>query len=85
MPNYVFRCKNPECDLGEFDVFHSVLEPHPTKCPECGKPIVRVFSKPNILYRGAGFFTTDRKLSEPTEDEIIEDKLYRILAGKSED
>lgn len=72
MPTYTFLCKKCETI---FEIDHGFDEPHPDECPRCGGPIERKFDPFAVLYKGSGFYTTDKVLSEPTEDEKIEAKL----------
>jgi putative FmdB family regulatory protein len=61
---YAFRCKKCEAYL---DIAHPVNEPHPDKCLFCGGELVRVFHLPSVIYRGSGFYTTDKVLSDPPD------------------
>jgi len=61
---YTFRCK--QCNETT-EVEHSINEPHPTICV-CGGKLRRVFNKPNVHYRGSGYYSTDKKLYEPSSD-----------------
>ena len=65
MPVYSFRCQ--KCDE-PVEVEHSFREPHPTKHKGCGGKLTRIFHSPAIRYRGSGFYTTDKVLSDPPED-----------------
>jgi predicted nucleic acid-binding Zn ribbon protein len=62
-----------------------MLAPHPKECPGCDANITRIFTAPGVIYKTGGFYSTDVKALEPTEDEIIEHKLDQVLAGKSPD
>lgn len=64
MATYAFRCVN----CGEFEIEHPMTENHPDKCPKCGGDIARIFYNPGITFRGSGFYTTDKILSEPDPD-----------------
>lgn len=58
MPYYDYKCK--ECDsIVEFN--KSIVEPHPTKCPNCDKEgLERIFtSAPSTEFKGKGWFKTD--------------------------
>lgn len=86
MPIYYFRCKTKGCENeGTFSLEHPFGAPHPNECPVCGGMLTRRFTAPNVHYRGSGFTVNDMKANAPTEDDIIEAKLDRILAGKSPD
>lgn len=66
MPTYVFECPShgvTEKVLG----FH---DPKPELC-ECGEPLKRKYTPPNIIYVGSGFYTTDKVLYDynPLDDD----------------
>lgn len=63
MPVYHFVCE--ECDA-ETTVVHGFLEDHPSKCA-CGGKLRHKFIVPNVIYRGSGFYSTDKALYE-TDD-----------------
>jgi putative FmdB family regulatory protein len=66
MPVYTFRCR--KCRK-EIEVEHSFAEPHPELCG-CGGDLQRVFQKPHIVYKGAGFYSVDRRLDpNPLDDD----------------
>lgn len=71
MARYEFDCEN----CGPIVVEHGMTEDHPEVCPNCGGEITRHFFSPSITFRGSGFYTTDKVLSEPTEDEKTEQAL----------
>lgn len=52
MPIYVYRAatgrKCPHCVDG-FDALQGLNEPAMTGCPECGAPIARVLTAPNLV------------------------------------
>jgi putative FmdB family regulatory protein len=58
MPKYDFKCEN----CGIIEIIKSMLDPNPEECPDCGEPITRHFAPTKALYRGSGFFTTDKAL-----------------------
>lgn len=56
MPTYVYRCKNGHT----FELFHSISDESPKKCPECGARAKRVpAGGAGFLFRGSGFYATD--------------------------
>ena len=56
MPTYVYRCKNGHT----FELFHSISDESPKKCPECGARGKRVpAGGAGFLFRGSGFYATD--------------------------
>lgn len=62
---YHFNCPNH----GVIEIQQSLKEPLPTKCPECGAKLTRKYTVPNVVYRGSGFFSTDKALYENGDDE----------------
>jgi len=51
-------------------------ENSPVVCPKCGSPAQQVFSSVTVLFKGAGFYSTDRKRSwweKPGMDEAMAD------------
>ena len=65
---YEFRCH----DCGEiFIASHPMGEPHPETHPGCGGTLNRVFVIPGVVYRGGGFYTTDKVLTDkPDPDDF---------------
>lgn len=66
MPVYSFRCRKCKRVL---TVNHPFSEKHPEAC-ECGGALARKFDVPNVVYRGSGYYHTDKVLYEPTEEEL---------------
>lgn len=67
MPLYTFKCDRH----GEIDIELGMMEERPKYCPNCGRPVKRVFHTQNIVYRAGGFQATDKRL-EPTEDDLYD-------------
>ena len=56
MPTYVYRCKKGH----EFEVFHSISDDAPRRCPKCRSGAKRVpAGGAGILFKGSGFYITD--------------------------
>src|SRR5215510_6662555 len=56
MPTYVYRCKKGHT----FEVFHSISDDSPRRCPECGGVGKRVpAGGAGLLFKGSGFYITD--------------------------
>src|SRR5262245_24037723 len=56
MPTYVYRCKNGHT----FELFHSISDESPKRCPECGAEAKRVpAGGAGFLFKGSGFYITD--------------------------
>lgn len=81
MPLYTFKCEKcgeiVRYTQGFFDV-------RPTKCevPKfdkngkvtlCGGKLIRQYDSPNVVYRGSGFYHTDKVLSDPIKPEDMDD------------
>jgi putative FmdB family regulatory protein len=65
MPTYDYQCK--KCGH-RFEVFHSMSDDKPRKCPRCGKRAVRVPSAGGgLLFKGSGFYITDYRSSSYKE------------------
>ena len=62
MPTYDYQCQ--EC--GVFEHFQSMTEPALERCPTCGSSVKRMVSGgTGVIFKGSGFFNTDRKASSP--------------------
>jgi len=65
MPTYTYMCR--ECDT-PFDIQKSMLAPDPEACPACGKSnLYQKVYPPVIIFRGSGFYSTDKKIDEITD------------------
>jgi putative FmdB family regulatory protein len=64
MPVYDFHCQKCEQRV---EIEHRFDEPHPKKHRKCGGRLRRIFVSPHIVYKGAGFFSTDKRL-DPTPE-----------------
>ena len=58
MPLYDYSC--PSCDH-RFELRQSFQDDAIAACPECGAQSSRVLHAPQVVYKGSGFYTTDRK------------------------
>jgi putative FmdB family regulatory protein len=57
MPTYDYRCR--KCGH-VFEVFHSMSDDTPRRCPECRSKAVKVPGLgAGILFKGSGFYITD--------------------------
>lgn len=60
MPTYVYRCKKGHT----FELFHSISDETPKKCPECRSGATRVpAGGSGLLFKGSGFYITDYRSS----------------------
>jgi putative FmdB family regulatory protein len=65
MPTYDYRCT--KCGH-RFELFHSIKDDAPKKCPRCKARAVRVPSGgAGILFKGSGFYITDYRSSSYKE------------------
>lgn len=55
---YTFRCRKCAQDV---EVEHKINEPHPKTHKGCGGQLVRKFQAPSVVYKGSGFYTTDKR------------------------
>ena len=57
---YTYKCK--ECEK-HFQINKRMSDPPPSKCPMCdSEDIHRVYDVPSIVYKGSGFYNTDKAL-----------------------
>lgn len=64
MPAYDYRCTS--CDT-IFEVIRKAGSPAEESCPQCSGPTKRVFTPVGVVFKGSGFYNTDRK-PRPKED-----------------
>ena len=57
MPTYEYKCTN---DGSTFDIWQEVGSPAPP-CPNCGAPTKKVFAPPRVIFKGSGFYITDKR------------------------
>lgn len=57
MPTYEYKCTN---DGSTFDVWQEVGSSAPP-CPTCGAPTKKVFQPPRVIFKGSGFYVTDKR------------------------
>jgi len=58
VPTYVYRCPNEH----EIEIIRAREERNtPAVCGQCGREMKRSFSVPVIIFKGNGFYTTDKK------------------------
>lgn len=67
MPIYTYMCR--ECNILS-DVEKSMLDPHPERCPACGKTgLYQKLYPPAIIFHGSGFYSTDKTFNDITDPE----------------
>lgn len=58
MPSYEYQCKECETSLTEN---RSISAPEPEhNCDSCGKRMIKVYSIGNPVFKGSGFYRTDK-------------------------
>ena len=57
MPTYEYQCT---ANAHRFDVWQQVGE-SPPPCPECGAVTKKVFGVPRVIFKGSGFYVTDKR------------------------
>lgn len=65
MPTYTYRCS--ECGH-EFEQFQRFSDDPLTECPACKGNVRRVLHPVGIVFKGTGFYITDNRKPEPSED-----------------
>ena len=58
MPVYEYECT---CCSSRFELKQSFGENTTTSCPQCGGNAQRIFSPVPIIFKGAGFYSTDSR------------------------
>ncbi len=71
MPTYDYRCR--KCGH-RFELFHSIKDETPKRCPKCGGRAVRVpAGGAGLLFKGSGFYVTDYR-SKSYKERAKQDK-----------
>src|SRR5438105_9064288 len=60
MPTYEYLCKTCK---NRFEKWQRMADEPLSTCPECGRPIRRVFYPAGIVFKGSGFYKTDHAAS----------------------
>ena len=59
MPKYEYECQN--C-LDTFEIVQSMNDDKLKTCKKCNKDtLIRLISKPSIIFKGSGFYVNDYK------------------------
>ena len=56
MPTYIYRCPKHR----NISIEHGMRE-QATECPKCGSGIVRVYAPTPTLFKGGGFYKTEKR------------------------
>lgn len=59
MPIYEYECEN----LHRFEKWQSIKDDALTECPDCGKPVRKIFHPAGIIFKGSGWYITDNRKS----------------------
>ena len=79
MPVYEYRCK----DCGrKHDIEQGFFDERPSKCPNCGGHLVRVFHPVGLVFKGSGFYRTDSRAG-PTPPPASESKPAEAKTSES--
>ncbi len=65
MPGYDYKCKKcgKVCEIN-----HKIGAMQMKHCPSCGGELARVYNAVGVVFKGAGFHSTDYKKSESKKD-----------------
>ena len=82
MPTYEYKCTN---DGSTFDLWQEVGSPAPP-CPTCGAPTKKVFQPPRVIFKGSGFYVTDKRAESGGQksEAKSEDKTEKTETASSE-
>ena len=74
---YIFRCRN----CGETHEYELGMNDERPRLCRCGGDYQRVFTSPNVLYRGSGFYSTDKKYTKvhPMDYHPDEDRADEVM------
>lgn len=71
MPTYLYRCRKNQ---HEFELFHSIKDETPKRCPICRSRADRVpAGGAGLLFKGSGFYITDYR-SQSYRDKAKQEK-----------
>jgi putative FmdB family regulatory protein len=80
MPTYEYAC--PKCEH-RFEVFHSIRDEAPRRCPKCRAKAKRVpAGGAGLLFKGSGFYITDYR-SDSYRKEAKKEKGGAAGSGES--
>lgn len=64
MPVYEYRCSKGH----EYEKTESFSAPSEQKCMNCGARARRLISRPAVIFKGSGFYSTDNRSSSSERD-----------------
>jgi putative FmdB family regulatory protein len=80
MPTYEYECNT--CNQN-FEVFQSMSDPVIKNCPKCGNEVRRlIFGGSGVIFKGSGFYATDKSASKPAQKEQSEVKTTADTAAQ---
>ncbi len=80
MPTYEYRCR--KCGH-QFELFHSIKDDSPKRCPKCRGRAVRVpAGGAGLLFKGSGFYITDHR-SKAYKERARQEKSGGSSGGES--
>jgi len=80
MPTYSYRCTSCE---HAFDIQQAFSDDSLTTCPECSKPLRKVFNAIGVSFQGSGFYRTDSR-AETKKAKEASSKAAKPAATKKE-
>lgn len=88
MPIYEYQASEPRhcpfCAEG-FELLRKLNDPPVTQCPECGAPVVRKISAPNLGNAGPSLDESNIEKHGFTQYRKLEKGVYEKTAGKGPD
>ncbi|MDL1896250.1 zinc ribbon domain-containing protein [Anaerolineae bacterium CFX7] len=79
MPIYEYECENQH----RFEKWQSIKDDPLTECPDCGKPVRKIFHPAGIIFKGSGWYITDSRKASGAADKA-ESKTDTGTLAKSE-
>ena len=79
MPVYEYRCSKGH----EYERTESFSAPTRQKC-ECGAIANRLISRPAVIFKGSGFYSTDNRKSSVRQDTPSVDSVTNGTSAKSD-
>ena len=81
MPTYEYRCTKGHT----FELFHSIRDDKPKRCPKCGARAKRVPARgAGLLFKGSGFYITDYRSKSYKEKASAEKSSEAGTSGGSD-
>ncbi len=67
MPTYQYACTNPD-GKHQFEVVQSFTDAPVSECPECSRPVRKVYGSVGVVFKGSGFYRTDSRSSSSSSE-----------------